>query len=52
MMDGDDVLVVVVFYNAKEFTSNLEKWDTSRVTNMGGSKLSFYIVFLHRSLQV
>ena len=41
MMIDDVFLVLSVFSRAKEFNSNLEKWDTSRVTDMHGSKSSF-----------
>ena len=53
----DDVfLVLSVFYNANNFNSNLEKWDTSRVTDMQYSKLSFLycVVYInkHTSLTI
>ena len=32
-----------VFDNAASFNSNLEKWDTSRVSSMSNSKLSFIL---------
>ena len=45
----DDVfLVLSVFLNAHKFNSNLEKWDTSRVTDMTGSKLSFLYCVVYK----
>ena len=40
MMD-DGLFGFAVFYDALQFNSNLEKWSTSRVTDMNRSKLSF-----------
>ena len=65
-MDDDDgkwwmddwwcFLVLSVFYYAREFTSDLSTWNTSRVTNMQSSKLSFLycVVYInkHTSLTI
>ena len=40
MMD-DGLFGFAVFYEANKFNSNLEKWNTERVTDMSLSKLSF-----------
>ena len=40
-MIDDGLFGFAVFYFAHEFNSNLEKWNTERVTNMFQSKLSF-----------
>ena len=37
----DDVFGFAVLGSAREFNSDLSKWDTSRVTRMDYSKLSF-----------
>ena len=41
-----------VFRDAEEFNANLEKWDTSRVTDMYQSRLSFLYCALHINIQV
>ena len=51
MMD-DVFLVLSVFLQAYEFNSNLEKWDTSRVTDMKRSKLTFLYCVVYISIQV
>ena len=51
-MDVDDVFGFAVFWNAREFNSNLEKWNTSRVTDMNGSKLSFLYCVVYINIQV
>ena len=49
----DDVfLVLSVFYGAYKFNSNLEKWDTSRVTGMELSKLSLLCWVVYLNIQV
>ena len=48
----DDVFGFAVFSNAREFNSNLSKWDTSRVTNMLYSKLSFLYCVVYINIQV
>ena len=48
----DDVFGFAVFKEAHKFNSNLEKWDTSRVTNMGESKLSFQYCVAYINTQV
>ena len=40
-MIDDGLFGFAVFYSAYKFNSNLEKWSTSRVTDMRYSKLSF-----------
>ena len=47
MIDGV-FLVLSVFYNAEKFNSNLGKWDTSRVTYMNRSKLSFLYCVVYK----
>ena len=40
-MIDDGLFGFAVFDQAHEFNSNLEKWSTSRVTDMSNSKLYF-----------
>ena len=49
----DDVfLVLSVFSNTNKFNSDLSKWDTSRVTYMDYSKLSFLYCVVYINIQV
>ena len=50
MIDG--VFGFAVFEYARVFNSNLEKWDTSRVTDMNNSKLSFLYCVVYINIQV
>ena len=41
-----------VFSGASQLTSNLEKWDVSRVTDMSESKLSFLYCVVYINIHV
>ena len=51
-MIDDGLFGFAVFEGATEFNSDLSKWDTSRVTDMERSKLSFLHCVVYINIQV